>query len=92
MSFYTRYQVTYTSAMFPRYKYHLELIQKIINREIEEDANITIKDVYKISQSTIRVHVYGSTIEEIRKLLDPLEMQESIGNGISFGMGVNFIY
>lgn len=80
VSFYSKYQVTYTSAMFPRYDYHLELIQKIIDREIEEDGNITIKDEYKISLSTIRVHVYGSTIEEIRELLDPLEMQESFGN------------
>lgn len=78
--------------MFPRYKYHLELIQKIIDREIKEDANITIKDVHKISRTTIQVHVYGSTIEEIRELLDPLEMRESPGNGISFAMVVNFIY
>lgn len=84
-SFYSKYQVTYTSAMFPRYKYHLELIQKIIDREIKEDANITIKDVYKISRTTIQVHVYGSTIEEIRELLDPLEMRESPGNGQQLG-------
>lgn len=79
--------------MFPRYKYHLELIQKIIDREIKEDANITIdiKDVNKISRTTIQVHVYGSTIEEIRELLDPLEIRESPRYGISFAMVVNFI-
>lgn len=113
-SFVATYQVTYDRTMFPRFKYHLELIQNIIYHEQnmnakitakndtstlsqshnllyerttvkdhepnELDAEIGIKEVSKVPQSTILV--CGKVTEENMMLLNPLELQESVGNGI----------
>lgn len=65
--------------MFPRYVYHLELINKIVDRTYQTDDNIITHDLSNLADSTILV--YGRERDVDRNLLQPLVLEDSLGNG-----------
>lgn len=65
--------------MFPRYVYHLELINKIVDRTYQTDDNIITHDLSNLADSTILV--YGREKDVDRNLLQPLVLEDSLGNG-----------
>lgn len=67
--------VIYEREMFPRYSYHLELTQKMQQREDERIVN----DTTNLPGSTILI--YGREADVIRKLLHPLVLEESVRYG-----------
>lgn len=66
-------------AMFRRYEYHLELIDKIVDRAHQIDENTITYDFSKCPQNTILV--YGRELDVDTNLLKPLVLEDSVGNG-----------
>lgn len=64
--------------MFPRYEYHLELINTIGYRAHQMDDNIITYDLSKLPESNILV--YGRETNVDRSLLQPLVLEDENGN------------
>ena len=68
---------TAAKADFPRYKYHLNLVQNIVHHAQQQGITITSMDL----ESTILI--FGSITEEYRNLLKPLTFVKCACNGKS---------
>lgn len=64
--------------MFPRYEYHLELINTIVVRAHQIDDNNITYDLSKLPESNILV--YGRETDVDRNLLQPLILEDENGN------------
>lgn len=74
------YRAIYKRKMFPRYEYHLELIEKIVDRAHQTNDNIITHDFSKLPDSTTCILVYGKETDVDRNLIQPLFLEDSAGN------------
>ena len=68
---------TAAKADFPRYKYHLNLVQNIVHHAQQQGITITSMDLESI------ILIFGSITEEYRNLLKPLTFVKCACNGKS---------
>lgn len=77
-NFVKSYRAIYNRVMFPRYEYHLELINTIVDRAHQIDDNNITYDLSKLPESNILV--YGKETDVDRNLLQPLILEDENEN------------
>lgn len=77
-NFVKSYRAIYNRVMFPRYEYHLELINTIVVRAHQIDDNNITYDLSKLPESNILV--YGRETDVDRNLLQPLILEDENEN------------
>lgn len=72
------YRVNYKREMFPRYEYHLKLINELNECAYQIDDSTITHDLSKLPQCTIIVHGREKNVD--RNLFQPSTLEDSVGN------------